>query len=109
MKRNTKNMIIIICGSIILFIIICLFIDRRFYMTDRINNSLWEAEDYDDYKYIGDFIHSDMYQIRKDTILFNNRRKALIKYQYFNMLVIKDIETQKRYVYSRKGTHNILF
>jgi hypothetical protein len=78
-------------------------------MIDRINNSLWEAKTYDDYKYKGDFIEKDMYQIKKDTMFFYTGKKALIQYQYFNMLVIKDIETRKKYVYSRKGTHNILF
>jgi hypothetical protein len=71
-------------------------------MPKRIKANEWE---YDSGYYAGDYINTKAYTIKRDTIIFLSGKKILYKYQYFNFLIISDIEGKSKGKYIKLGSH----
>jgi len=91
-----KNKFLLILGAILLVLAILYIIDRKSWMQKRVRTTNWE---YENGYYMGDYLHPDTYKINNDTITLEDGKKCLLKYQYFNRLVITDLEREKKGVY----------
>jgi hypothetical protein len=101
MSRNKKRLLTII-GIIILFIV-AFEIDHTYFMPGRVSASIWQFDEGN--RVAGDVLYPSMYTLEGDTIAFHDGRCAMITYQYFNLLVIKDCATGKTGYYEKFGSH----
>jgi len=84
---------------IILFLVVVpsvCFIDRFFFMIDRIDDQLWEARGGQDYLIVGEdvFGRSD-YQLVTDTLRFNSGKTFVVKYCIFDNLWIESVDAHE--------------
>jgi hypothetical protein len=91
-----KNKFLINFVVFLFVLTIVYLIDKRLWMKRRVEKTNWE---YDNGYYIGDYLYRDTYKITNDTITLEDGKRFLLKYQYFNRLVITDLERRKEGVY----------
>ncbi len=101
MRKRVK--IILSCVLLVVVILVIIYmVDKNKYMSTRIKSNVWE---YDEGYYIGDYINAEAYTIKGDTIVFLSGKKVLFKYQYFNFLIISDVEGENKGKYIKIGSH----
>jgi hypothetical protein len=88
MKKRKIKIII----ALIIFILLCLFIDLNYWMPKRVATNLWE---YRKGLYLGEHISNDQYTINGHKMNFYNGKKCYFLFSYFDRLIIYDSKTRK--------------
>jgi len=99
MKRT--KIILIVCICLLAIGVGVISLDQLVWKQERIKNKVWQ---YESGFYIKDLISTADFTISGDTMVFNSDHyKCLIRHQYFNTLILRDVRTGKdaKYLISR--------
>jgi len=77
-------------------------IDKTYYMPKRISKFTWI---YSHGYYVGDVINPERYIIKGDTIMFLDGKFSIVKYQFYDYLIISDSINNHTGTYEKIGSH----
>lgn len=83
---------------------VALRIDKAYYTLERVKKDNWIYESGHQANH-ADLINPGSYVVKGDTLVFCTGNIAIVKYQYFDFLIISDSLNEAKGIYERLGSH----